>query len=119
MSRDLINRICADFPGAEVSDPWAKPGDTLRHDCWKVGGKMFATIGAVTPGVSVKTASIEVADMLIEAGIGTHPKYCHRSWILLPFEADESELRARITESYRIIRSGLPKKIQAALGDLP
>ena len=52
MSRKLVNAICRTFPGAEVSDPWG------GHDAWKVGGKMFACIGAVTPGVSVKTDSV-------------------------------------------------------------
>ena len=44
MSRDLVNAICAGLPGAEVSDPWGG-----GHDCWKVGGKMFAVTGAVLP----------------------------------------------------------------------
>ena len=50
MGRKLVNSICRKFPGAEVSDPWGG-----GHDAWKVGGKMFACIGAVMPGVSVKT----------------------------------------------------------------
>ena len=45
MSRDLVNAICAGFPGAEVSDPWGG-----GHDAWKVGGKMFACVGAVIRG---------------------------------------------------------------------
>ena len=79
MSRDLVNSICKDFPGAEVSDPWGG-----GHDAWKVGGKMFACIGAVTPGVSVKTDSIETAEMLIDAGVGVKAPYFHRSWVNLP-----------------------------------
>jgi predicted DNA-binding protein (MmcQ/YjbR family) len=62
MSREIVNAICRTFPGAEVSDPWGG-----GHDAWKVGGKMFACIGAVTPGVSVKTDSVETAQMLIDA----------------------------------------------------
>ena len=71
MSRKKVNAICRKFPGAEVSDPW---GD---GDAWKVGGKMFACIGAVMPGVSVKTDSIETAEMLIDAGIGVKARYFH------------------------------------------
>ena len=70
MSRDRVNEICRAFPGAEVSDPWGG-----GHDAWKVGGKMFACIGAVTPGVSVKTDSIETAEMLIEFGVGRKAPY--------------------------------------------
>ena len=114
MSRERINAMCAELPGADVSDPWGG-----GHDAWKVGGKMFASIGAITPGVAVKTDSIETATMLIEAGVGTRAPYFHRSWILLPFEADEEELRHRLLQSYRLVRAGLTKKQQQALPDFP
>lgn len=114
MSRDRINAICGTLPGAEVSDPWGG-----GHDAWKVGGKMFACIGAVTPGVSVKTDSIETAEMLIDAGVGARAPYLHRSWILLPFTVADDELRHRLTRSYLLVRAGLPRKVQATLGPLP
>ena len=47
---------------------------------------MFACIGAVMPGVSVKTDSIETAQMLIDAGVGVKAPYFHRSWVNLPGE---------------------------------
>ena len=110
MSREAINKICAAFPGAEVSDPWGG-----GHDAWKVGGKMFANIGAVTPGVSVKTDGIETAEMLIETGVGVKAPYFHRSWVLLPFDTPEGEFRHRLAESYRLVRRRLTKKVQATL----
>lgn len=110
MSRTKINAICGSFPGAGVSDPWGG-----GHDAWKVGGKMFACIGAVTPGVSVKTDSIETAQMLIEAGVGQKAPYFHRSWINIGFDTPVEELRHRLAESYRIVRKSLPKKAQAGL----
>ncbi len=42
MSRKLVNEIAGAFAGAEVSDPWGG-----GHDCWKVGGKIFALIAAM------------------------------------------------------------------------
>ena len=113
MGRSLINAICETLPGAAVSDPWGG-----GHDAWKVGDKMFACIGSMTPGVSVKTDSIETAQMLIDAGVGTKAPYFHRSWILLPFETAEDELRHRLLQSYKIVRSSLTKKAQAALGPI-
>jgi predicted DNA-binding protein (MmcQ/YjbR family) len=110
MSRKLVNGICKTFPGAECSDPWGG-----GHDAWKVGGKMFACIGAVMPGVSVKTDSIETAEMLIDAGIGVKAPYFHRSWVNLPWETPEDELRYRLAASYRLVRAGLTKKAQAGL----
>ncbi len=111
--RERINRICGAFPGAEASDPWGG-----GHDAWKVGGKMFACIGAVMPGISVKTDSIETAGMLIEAGVGVKAPYFHRSWINLPFDTADDELRHRLTLSYRLVRSSLTKKAQRALPPL-
>ncbi len=113
MSRELVNDICRTLPGAEVSDPWGG-----GHDAWKVGGKMFACIGAVMPGVSVKTDSIETAEMLIAAGVGVKAPYFHRSWLNLPWETPEDEARLRIHASYRLVRGGLSKKMQAALPPL-
>ncbi len=110
MSRKLINGICRTFPGAECSDPWGG-----GHDAWKVGGKMFACTGAVMPGVSVKTDSIETAEMLIDAGIGVKAPYFHRSWVNLPWETPEDELRYRLAASYRLVRASLTRKAQAQL----
>ncbi|MFM2423545.1 MAG: hypothetical protein RL291_2075 [Pseudomonadota bacterium] len=110
MSRARVNAICKTFPGAEVSDPWGG-----GHDAWKVGGKMFASIGAVTEGVSVKTDSIETAQMLIELGVGVKAPYFHRSWINLPWSTPKDELRHRLEQSYRLVRGGLSKKVQASL----
>ena len=110
MSRAAINKICRAFPGADVSDPWGG-----GHDAWKVGGKMFACIGAETKGVSVKTDSIETAEMLIAAKVGVKAPYFHRSWILLPFDTPADELRHRLRQSYAIVRASLTKKAQASL----
>lgn len=110
MTRALVNATCAAFPGAALSDPWGG-----GHDAWKVGGKMFACVGAMDQGVSVKTDSIETATMLIEAGIGVKAAYFHRSWLLLPWGTAEDELRHRLVVSYDIVRGGLPKKVQATL----
>lgn len=120
MNRDFINSICAALPGAEVSDPWSESDaasrqDGQRHDAWKIGGKMFASIGLKAKGVSVKTHNVETASMLIEVGIGMKAPYFHRSWVLLPYETDEDELKHRVTASYEIIRGKLTKSVQATL----
>lgn len=113
MTRDSVNRICAALPGASVSDPWGG-----GHDCWKVGGKMFAVTGAFNPTVSVKTDGIETAQMLIQAGIAERAAYMHGSWVALPLDSPDDELIHRIRASYRLIRAALPKKTQAALGPI-
>lgn len=116
MSRETVNAICAGFPGADCSDPWGG-----GHDAWKVGEKMFASIGARGDGVSVKTEDIDTAQALIEMGRGIKAPYFHRSWLHIPFDRigpddiTEDELRDRLKTSYRIVRSKLPKKVQAGL----
>ena len=77
---------------------------------------MFACIGAVTPGVSVKTDSIETAQMLIDAGVAVRAPYLHRSWVNLPWGTAKDEIRHRLKASYKLIRSSLTKKAQAELG---
>jgi len=116
MSREFVNKVCATLPGAEVSDPWGG-----GHDAWKVGGKMFASVGAMGVGVSVKTPDIDSATMLIDLGRAIKAPYFHRSWVMVPFDRigpddiGEDELRDRLETSYRLVRSKLPKKVQAAL----
>ena len=108
--RERLAGLCVDLPGAEKSDPWGG-----GHDVWKVGGKLFACIGAVEPGVSLKTQDIETATMLIEAGVGLKAPYFHGSWVRLPDNVAPDELQHRVHASYDIIRAGLTKKAQAAL----
>ena len=108
--RDQVAAICAPLPGAEVSDPWGG-----GHDAWKVCGKMFASIGATISGVAVKTPGIETAEMLIDAGTAIKAPYFHKSWVLLPEDVAADELKHRILTSYDLVRSGLPKKVQATL----
>ncbi|WP_342747461.1 MmcQ/YjbR family DNA-binding protein [Tropicimonas sediminicola] len=111
MDRDSINALCAGLPGADVSEPFG-PG----HDIWKVGGKIFAALGAEGRGVSVKCADVPTAEMLRETGRFEKAPYFHRSWVLVPFDAvDAEEAAHRVRTSYGIIRASLPKKVQAGL----
>ncbi len=111
MDRDAVNKVCAALPGAEWSDPWGG-----GHDAWKVGGKMFACIGIANDGVSVKTPDTEIARLLIDSGRAVKAPYFHASWVRLPWHhVPEDEFEDRIRISYGIVRSGLPKKVQASL----
>lgn len=109
--RAFVNAFCTTLPGAEVSQPFGPD-----HDCWKVGGKMFAIIGSAGDGVSVKTDHVDTARLLIDTGRAIRAPYLHASWARFPFgNVDDDELRERITASYRLIRAALPKKVQAGL----
>ena len=115
MSRALVNATCAGFAGAIVSDPWGG-----GHDAWKVGGKMFACVGAMEDhGVAVKCADVDTARLLIEVGHAMRAPYFHASWVNLPDTTADAELAHRLDTAYRIIRDALPRKIRAGLPDLP
>ncbi|MEO0487502.1 MAG: MmcQ/YjbR family DNA-binding protein [Pseudomonadota bacterium] len=112
MTRDDVDAICAALPGAEL----ALPPELVS---WKVGGKMFACIaGGDTPGdgVSVKTAGVEMASMIIAAGEAIRAPYFHKSWVRLPFDATARDAAAhRIGVSYDLIRKSLKKSVRDAL----
>lgn len=116
MTREGVNAHCATLPGAEVSDPWGG-----GHDCWKVGGKMFASMGSMNAGVSIKCADPGEAAMLIDAGRAEPAPYLTRGgWVLVRWGAmDADELKARLTRSYLTVRRGLTKRAQAGLGPEP
>lgn len=101
---------CAKLPGATMDHPF---GDD--YDAWRVGGKMFAVIGAKAQGYSMKCADVDTAQMLIDAGVGQRAPYFHKSWIMLPPDTADDELRHRLRLSYGTIRAGLTRKSQAAL----
>ena len=113
MTRALVNAYAATLPGASVSDPWGG-----GHDTWKVGGKMFAGVGARDDhGVDVKCPDIETAQLLIEIGRARCARYLHASWVTVPSGVvEDAEMCDRILISYRLIRAGLPKQVQAGLG---
>ncbi|MEI4470291.1 MmcQ/YjbR family DNA-binding protein [Frigidibacter sp. MR17.24] len=102
------------MPGAVLEHPWDG-----GHDAWKLGGKIFALVGARGTHVSVKTDSPETAAMLIEAGLAARAPYLHRSWVAVPLGAAEDELAHRVRVSWRLIRAGLPKRLQAGLPEAP
>src|SRR5208337_729443 len=106
MSRELVNSLCRTFPGAEVSDPWGRRTRCLegrrQNVClrWSCLARHFSENGTT-------------AGMLIDAGVGARARYLHRSWVRLPWGTAEDELRYRLAVSYRLVRSGLTKRLQA------
>jgi predicted DNA-binding protein (MmcQ/YjbR family) len=114
--REDVNAHCAGLPGAEVSDPWGG-----GHDVWKVGGKMFASMGTMNQGVSIKCSDESEAAMLIDLGRAERAPYLTRGgWVLVRWGAmDGDELRARLTRSYLTVRRRLTKRVQAGLGPEP
>lgn len=112
MSRETVNALCASFAAATHDDALG-PG----HDSWKIGGKLFASMGPDSTSVSVKTDSIDTAQMLIDAGAAIRARYFHRSWVAVPVTADPAELVHRLNVSYDIVRAGLTRAVRDSLPD--
>lgn len=112
MTRALVNETCAQLPGAMHSDPWGG-----GHDAWKIGGKLFAVVGAREEnGLNVKCRDIEAAALLIETGRALRAPYFHASWVRIPFgHLPDADVIDRIRLSYTLIRASLPRKLQATL----
>ncbi len=108
--RETVAGHCRALAGAELTHPWDD-----AHDAWKVGGRIFALVGARAEGVSVKCADVETAAMLIDVGVATRAPYLHRSWVLLPEGAAPDELAHRVAASYDIVRAKLPKAVRLTL----
>ncbi|WP_368183841.1 MmcQ/YjbR family DNA-binding protein [Aestuariibius sp. HNIBRBA575] len=110
MSQSAIQNICAAQAGAEKSFPFDE-----TTEVWKVAGKIFAAVTGDGTKVSVKTPSVEDAQLLIEMGRGEKAPYFHKSWVRVSADIPLDELTDRIEKSYGIIRAALPKKVQATL----
>ncbi|MFZ3582555.1 MmcQ/YjbR family DNA-binding protein [Loktanella sp. DJP18] len=111
MTRDTVTRLCKALPHATLDHNFG-PG----HDSWKVGGKLFAIVGSLGHGVSVKTDSVDTARMLIDAGAAARAPYCHASWVNVPLDAAEDELAHRIGVSHDLVLASLTRKAREALG---
>jgi hypothetical protein len=80
MIRATVNAICKSMPSAELTDPWGG-----GHDTWKIGGKMFASIGSMGGGVAVKCATVQDALHLEDMfGWPRHRIFTAR-WCLCPW----------------------------------
>lgn len=114
MTPAAIRKLCLSFPGATETIQW---GDDR---VFKVGGKMFAVIGAQPSADSMSfKASDESFRLLAELpGLGPAPYLARAKWIrIAPLTAlPAAELEAYLRRAYGIVRGGLSRKMQAALG---
>jgi len=110
MTRETINALCAAKQGATHEHSFGPD-----HDVWKVGGKIFATVGAKADGVALKCRSVEEALHLEDLFGWPKAPYFHRSWVHVPLDAPLDEVTHRVAVSYDTIRASLTKKACAAL----
>ena len=98
------------------------PAATL-HEQWdssvaKVGGKVFALVGASGGGLAFKVSEIAFAGLTTLAGIGQAPYFARGQWVSVAEGADisDTDLKAYVRESHRIVAGRLTRKLRAELG---
>lgn len=116
MTRDEFNKFCGAMKGTSHVVQWG------NADVWKVRGKVFAICGWHDGGPAFTFKAGDIAfEVLADApGIRPAPYLASRGmkWLQV-FDGDEvgpAFLRDHIVESYRLVASGLPRKIRAELG---
>jgi len=112
MDRKGIREACLALKGVTLDHPW---GDD--HDAYKVGGKMFALVGAMG-GLSFKVSDVAF-EILTESGKARPAPYLARArWVHLDRIEDwpDEELIAYLREAHKLIAAKLPKGARLELG---
>lgn len=113
MTIEQIQQLCTPLPSVTEEVKW-------EHDlCFCVGGKMFLVISlerTPTPA-SFKVVDDEFEQVLERQGFRPAPYLARYKWVAVDDISllNPHEWKERITQSYQLIRSRLPKKVQQAL----
>lgn len=117
MTYDEFNKYCKSLKASTYVVQWG------GSHVWKVGGKVFAIGGwekIEAPAFTFKTSEGDFFFMQEEPGFRAAPYMASRGmkWIQIYDSAElkNTEVKIYIKESYRIVSSGLTKKMQRELG---
>lgn len=113
MTIERIQQLCTQLPSVTEEVKW-------EHDlCFCIGGKMFLVIPlerTPTPA-SFKVADDEFEQILEREGFRPAPYLARYKWVAVDDIGllRQQEWQERIAQSYQLVRSRLPKKIQQEL----
>ena len=117
MTLERFRELCLKQPGATEQIQWG--ADAV----FKVGGKMFAVACTDTTEPNAKACSFKVddeafAELCERDGVVPAPYLARAKWVALDDwrALGDREIAELIGRSYAIVRAGLTKKAQAALG---
>lgn len=113
MHIDQLRKLCLSFPGVTEQIQW---GNDLL---FKVGGKMFA-ITPLEPApvwLSLKATPENFAELTERSGVIPAPYLARAKWIAIETREALSipELEQLLRESYEMVRTKLPRKVQEGL----
>jgi predicted DNA-binding protein (MmcQ/YjbR family) len=105
MSVDSIRAYCLSFPHATENLQW---GDDL---CFKIGGKIFVTLGLDNPRLCFKCTPDVFAELIEREDIRPAPYVGRYKWVMLDrLDAlGHDELEELIRQSYRMVAAKAPK----------
>lgn len=114
MTIDDLQELCRQLPGVTESMKW-------EHDlCFCVADKMFLVVGLDNTPVtaSFKVAAEEFEELSNRPGLSPAPYLARYNWVALDDlnRLQPQEWQQRVQESYGLVASKLPKKVQKELG---
>lgn len=109
MDLDKLRTLCMSFPGTTEGIKWEE------HICFMVAEKLFVITGE--DRISFKASPDEVEELIEKDGIVPNSHLARSNWVTVQGynKLKPKEWQHYIRQSYDLIRSKLPKKIQAGL----
>jgi predicted DNA-binding protein (MmcQ/YjbR family) len=111
MNLDKLRELCLSFPGATEGLKWED------HICFMVAEKMFCITGE-SGGASIKVTPDDFVALTEREGIVPTPYLARNMWVNIQEfnRLKPKEWEHYVRQSYILIRSKLPKKVQNSLG---
>lgn len=108
MNVDSIREFCLAFPQATEKLQW---GDDL---CFKIRGKIFATVGLDSPRMCFKCSPETFAELIERDGMRPAPYVGRYKWVMLDRldAVGWDELRELIRKSYEMVAAKAPGKLR-------
>jgi predicted DNA-binding protein (MmcQ/YjbR family) len=116
MNIERLRAFCLSLPAATEDIKWG-------HDlCFSIGAKMFAVTGIEGPfTVSFKVTPEQFGELTAREGIVPAPYMARNNWVLAEdsTQLSEKEWEQFLKQSYALVKSKLPKKLQKEIDLLP
>lgn len=110
MNLDKLRELCLSMPGATEGMKWED------HICFMVAEKMFCITGEFG-GASIKVTPEDFEELTEREGIVPQPYMARNMWVNIQHfnKLKPKEWDHYVRQSYELIRSKLPKKVQNSL----
>jgi|SRR2546421_3885955 len=112
MNIDFLQDFCGKWPGVTTDVKW---GNDL---VFSVAEKMFCVISLEPPPkIAFKVKDEEFEELSVREGFQPAPYMARAKWVLVTegIRLHKKEWEQYIKQSYELVKSKLPKKLQASL----